>query len=166
MVSGRSFRWGFYKRPAANAECFRGRWFRTGYIFYRDENGYHYIVGRIKDMIKRAGENISAHEVEKALCALDGIEEAAAVPVPDPLRREEVKVYLLLKEGVTPSDCPPEAIIEHCRKRLAPFKVPRYITYVTDFPRTASRKIRKQMLIAETSDLTAGAWDREKGEWR
>jgi long-chain acyl-CoA synthetase/crotonobetaine/carnitine-CoA ligase len=164
-VSGRSILWGYYKRPVANAESFRGRWFRTGDIFYRDDRGYHYIVGRIKDMIRRAGENISAHEVEKALCAMEGIEEAAAVPAADPLRREEVKVFLLLKEGITPEACPPEAIIEHCRKRLAPFKVPRYISYVSDFPRTASRKIQKQKLLAGSPDQIAGCWDRETGKW-
>lgn len=166
LVAGRALFWGYYKRPVANAESFRGRWFRTGDIFYRDEGGFYYIVGRIKDMIKRSGENISAREVEAVLRAMEGIDEAAAVPVPDPHRREEVKVYLLLKEGVTPQQCPPEAVIEHCRKRLAPFKVPRYIAYVTEFPRTASRKVQKQKLIAETPDLTVGSWDREKGTWR
>lgn len=164
-VAGRSILWGYYKRPEANADNFRGKWFRTGDIFYRDEGGYYYIVGRIKDMIKRAGENISAHEVEKALCALDCIAEAAVLAVPDPLRREEVKAYLLLKEGLSPEDCPPEKVVEHCRTRLAPFKIPRYIAYVSEFPRTASRKIQKRKLIADIPDLTSGAWDREKGKW-
>lgn len=163
-VAGRSILWGYYKRPVANAENFRGRWFRTGDIFYKDADGYYYIVGRIKDMIRRAGENISAHEVEKALCAMDAIEEAAVVPVPDEFRREEVKAYLLLKQGATPESCPPEAVIEHCRKRLAAFKIPRYIEYVTEFPRTASRKVQKQKLITAAEDLTAGAWDRENAE--
>src|SRR5690606_11010181 len=99
--------------------------------------------GRIKDMIKRAGENISAHEVEKALCAMDGIAEAAVIGVPDERRREEVKAFVLLEEGFAPQQITPEKIIRHCRERLAEFKVPRYISYVTEFDRTPSRKIKK-----------------------
>lgn len=66
---------GYYKRPEANATSFRGKWFRTGDVFRQDEDGYYYIVGRTKDMIKRAGENIAAREVEAALCTLPEIEE-------------------------------------------------------------------------------------------
>ncbi|SLN75695.1 class I adenylate-forming enzyme family protein [Oceanibacterium hippocampi] len=164
-VAGRSILLGYYKRPEANKDSFRGRWFRTGDVFRRDEDGYYYIVGRIKDMIKRAGENIAAAEVEAALRAMDEIEEAAVIPVPDPMRKEEVKAYLLLREGVTKDDVPPEKVIAHCEKRLAAFKIPRFVTYVTDFPRTPSRKIQKRHLIAASDDLRAGAWDRQDGTW-
>ena len=113
-VSGRSIFWGYYKRPVANAESFHGKWFRTGDLFRKDQEGFYYLVGRIKEMIKRSGENIAANEVEAVLRSLDGIEEAAAVAVPDPLRREEVKAYLKLKEGLTVNDLPPEVVLEHC----------------------------------------------------
>jgi long-chain acyl-CoA synthetase len=165
-VAGRSILWGYYKRPEANAENFRGKWFRTGDLFRQDENGYYYIVGRIKDMIKRAGENIAAIEVEAALRDLPEIEEAAVVAVPDPLRREEVKAYLKLRAGLTPADVPPDKVFAHCERRLAKFKVPRYLAYVDDFPRTPSRKIAKNVLVAESGDLLKDAYDRQDRVWR
>ncbi|WP_342723501.1 hypothetical protein AAFG07_30735 [Bradyrhizobium sp. B097] len=111
--------WGYYERPEANRESFRGRWFRTGDLFRRDENGCYFIVGRIKDVIRRGGENIAAIEVEAALRDHPDIEEAAVGPVSDPLRREEVKAYLKLREGVTRADVPPEWVVAHCEQRLA-----------------------------------------------
>jgi acyl-CoA synthetase (AMP-forming)/AMP-acid ligase II len=164
-VAGRSILLGYYKRPDANRENFRGRWFRTGDLFRQDEDGYFYIVGRIKDMIRRSGENIAAREVEAVLNTLPEVQEAAVVPVPDPLRREEIKAYLLLKEGLDQQDLPPEKVIEHCREHLAAFKIPRFVAYVEDFPRTPSRKIQKQKILAEGADPRAYAWDREKGTW-
>jgi acyl-CoA synthetase (AMP-forming)/AMP-acid ligase II len=165
-VAGRSLLWAYYKRPEANAESFRGRWFRTGDLFRRDENGYLFIVGRIKDMIKRGGENIAAQEVEAVLRDLPEIEEAAVVAVPDPLRREEVKAYLKLRAGTRPEDLPPQAVFDHCEGKLAKFKIPRYVAYVDDFPRTPSRKIQKKLLIAQSDDLRLGAYDRQDGCWR
>jgi acyl-CoA synthetase (AMP-forming)/AMP-acid ligase II len=165
-VAGRALLWGYYKRPEANAESFRGRWFRTGDLFRHDENGYHFIVGRIKDMIKRGGENIAAQEVEAVLRDLPEVEEAAVVAVPDPLRREEVKAYLKLRAGMTSKDLPPHAVFEHCEGRLAKFKIPRYLAYVEDFPRTPSRKIQKKLLIAEAADLRLNAYDRQDDCWR
>ncbi|OZI26097.1 acyl-CoA synthetase [Bordetella genomosp. 9] len=166
-VRGRGIFLGYYKRPQANAESFDGEWFRTGDLFRRDEAGYYYLVGRIKEMIKRAGENIAANEVEAVLRGMDDIEEAAVVPVPDPLRREEVKAYIKLRAGLTSSEVPPEAIFEHCARHLAPFKVPRYLHYMEeDFPRTPSRKIAKKRLIAEMTDPFAGSYDRQQSVWR
>lgn len=164
-VAGRSILWGYYKRPEANRDSFRGKWFRTGDVFMQDADGYYYIVGRIKDMIRRSGENIAAREVEAALLALPQVQEAAAVPVPDPLRREEVKIYLMLKDGVTPQDLPPETVIAHCQSRLAAFKVPRFVAYVDDFPRTPSSKIQKNRILPEGTDPRANSWDRETGAW-
>ncbi|MFZ9320990.1 MAG: class I adenylate-forming enzyme family protein [Hylemonella sp.] len=166
-VAGRAIFWGYYKHPEANAQCFRGRWFRTGDIFRRDANGYYWIVGRIKDMIKRAGENIAAIEVEAVLRSLPEIEEAAVVAVPDPLRREEVKAYLKLRPGLTPEDVPPARVFAHCATQLAAFKVPRYLAYLAgDFPRTPTRKIIKRRLVEESADLRSGAFDRVDGLWR
>ncbi|CAM3954395.1 class I adenylate-forming enzyme family protein [Bordetella bronchialis] len=166
-VRGRGLFLGYYKRPQANAESFDGPWFRTGDLFRRDADGYYYLVGRIKEMIKRAGENIAANEVEAVLRGMDDIEEAAVVPVPDPLRREEVKAYIKLRAGLTAADVPPEAIFAHCARHLAPFKVPRYLQYMEeDFPRTPSRKIAKKRLIAETADPYAGSYDRQQSSWR
>ena len=165
-VSGPGIMWGYYKRPAANAEAFNGHWFRTGDYFRQDEDGYFHIVGRMKDMIKRSGENIAAREVEAVLNGIEGIVESAVIPVPDPRRGEEVKAYVRLREGMTWQDLPPEKILEQCAVHLAAFKRPRYFAYVDDFPRTASRKIAKQQLKSGSGDLTAGAFDRVDAVWR
>lgn len=165
-VSGRGIMWGYYKRPDANREVFRGKWFRTGDIFYQNEDGYYFIVGRIKDMVKRAGENIAAREVEAVLNEMDEIVESAILPVPDPDRGEEVKAYIRLKDGLSADDCPPAHILSHCEAHLAKFKLPRYIAYVDDFPRTPTRKIAKQRMLADMDDLTIGAFDQKDDVWR
>lgn len=166
QIRGRSILLGYYKRPDANAESFDGDWFRTGDLFIRDEDGYLSIVGRIKDMVRRSSENISAREVEAVLEELSQVEEAAVVPVPDPLRKEEVKAYLKLKPGVARDAFSLEALFEHCRKNLAAFKVPRYVAFIDDYPRTPSHKIAKPKLIAAAGDLRAGSFDRVDNIWR
>jgi long-chain acyl-CoA synthetase/crotonobetaine/carnitine-CoA ligase len=165
-VAGRAILWGYYMRPEANAVSFRGKWFRTGDLFRRNPAGYYFIVGRIKDMIRRGGENIAAQEVEAVLRSLPAIEEAAVLPVPDPLRREEIKAYIKLRAGATAAECSPDDIFSHCAIHLAKFKIPRYVCYVDDFPRTPSRKIQKRVMIAEADDLRIGSYDREEGIWR
>lgn len=166
-VRGRSIFQGYWNRPEANAEAFRdGGWFRTGDLFRQDENGFLYLVGRLKDMIRRSQENIAAREVEAAICALPGIEDVAAVPVPDPVRGEEVKIYVQLKKGVAREAVSAAAILNHARQHLAKFKVPRYVAYVDDFPRTASNKVEKKTLVAGVDDLRLGAFDAENGIWR
>jgi long-chain acyl-CoA synthetase/crotonobetaine/carnitine-CoA ligase len=165
-VAGPGIMWGYYKRPAANAEAFSGKWFRTGDYFRQDEDGYYHIVGRMKDMIKRSGENIAAREVESVLNGIAGILESAVIPVPDPKRGEEVKAYVRLDESVSPDTLTPQDIIDACAKHLAAFKLPRYIAYAEDFPRTPSRKVAKERLKKETDDLIAGSYDRVEGRWR
>jgi acyl-CoA synthetase (AMP-forming)/AMP-acid ligase II len=165
-VRGPGMMWGYYKRPAANADVFRGEWFRTGDYFQQDEDGYYFIVGRMKDSVRRAGENISARELEAVLGEMEEVLESAIVPVPDELRGEEVKAYIRLREGVTQGSCVPSAIIAHCARHLASFKIPRYIAYVEDFPRTPTGKVAKQVLISEAGDLRSGAYDRVDGVWR
>ena len=127
LVRGPGMLQGYYKKPEATRAAFHGDWFRTGDLFRQDERGYFYIVGRVKDMIRRAGENIAAREVEAVLRGMPEIREAAAVPVPDERRGEEVKAYILLQPGLTPADAPPERIIAHCEANLAPFKVPLHL---------------------------------------
>lgn len=165
-IKGRGVFLGYYKKPDANAENFDGAWFKTGDLFRQDEDGYFYIVGRKKEMIKRAGENIAAREVEAVLCELDAVQEAAVISVPDELRKEEVKAYLMLRAPHTPDQVTSEVILDHCRSRLAAFKLPRYITYVQDFPHTPTGKIRKTELIPEGGNPFAEAFDCVEGVWR
>jgi len=165
LVRGDSIFQGYYKKPEANERAFIGDWFRTGDVFVRTSRGYYKIIGRIKDMIRRSSENISALEVEQAVMQLPEVLEAAAVPVPDEYRGEEVKVYVQLNDGYTKDSVPPEKIIGHCKKLLASFKVPRFIAYVDAFPRTPSNKVEKNALVAGVEDLRAGSFDREDGQW-
>ena len=166
VVRGSGILLGYFNKPEATREAFFGDWFRTGDLFRQDERGYFYIVGRIKEMIRRSSENIPAREVEAVLKDMPEIVEAAVLGVPDDIRKEEVKAYVILQPGLTPSEVPPEAIIEHARRFLAAFKVPRYMEYRGEFPRTPSNKIRKPELMKEKSDLRLGSWDRVDGVWR
>jgi crotonobetaine/carnitine-CoA ligase len=157
---------GYYNKSDANAESFRGDWFRTGDLFRVDMEGYHYIVGRIKDMVRRSGENIASREVEAVLRTMPEVKEAAVVPVPDPVRGEEVKAYIQLQDGVSRSDVPPERILAHCEAGLARFKIPRYIAYRDSFSYTASDRVEKKKLTDDVADLRADSYDRVDKVWR
>ena len=156
---------GYYKNPEATVAAFDGEWFRTGDLFRQDADGYYYIVGRLKDMIRRASENIAARELEVVMNAMPEIMEVACVPVPDETRGEEVKAYVVLRPGLTPDDLPPQAILDHCAAKLARFKVPRYIAYSAELPKTPSGKIAKKVLLQGVDDLKAGSYDRVMEKW-
>lgn len=152
----------YLARPAESAETLRDGWLRTGDLATRDERGFLYFRGRSKDIIRRSGENVSAAEVEAVLRSHHLVLEVAVVPVPDELRGEEIKAYLLLVDGYDEKDLPPEEVIALCVERLAPHKTPRYLEYRHEpFPVTPSMRVRKQDLLTERGDLTVGAWDRE-----
>jgi acyl-CoA synthetase (AMP-forming)/AMP-acid ligase II len=166
-IRGAGILQGYFNKPEANAKSFHpGGWFRTGDTARHDPDGWFYYLGRIKDMVKRSGENVSAVEVEGVLRGVDGVMEAAVLPVLDELRGEEVKAYLLLAPGKTAKDVTPEQVVAHCEKNLAKFKIPRYLEYVTEFPRTPSLKIKKSALIAAKPDLRVGSYDRAEKTWR
>ena len=157
---------GYYKKPKANKETFVDGWFRTGDVFIADALGFYTIVGRMKDMIRRSMENISALEVETAIRSKQGIEDAAAIAVPDKKRDEEVKIYVLLSAGYTTEQVSPADIIIHCQQRLAPFKIPRYFEYVKSFPYTPSAKVAKHQLKDMKTDLRKDSWDELDQCWR
>ena len=160
-VTGPGILKGYYNQPEATAAAFSGEWFRTGDLFRQDADGYYYAVGRIKDMIRRSGENISAQEVEAALLAMPEVRQAAVVAVPDSFRGEEVKAFVVLEPGLGPTDVPPDPIFAHCARHLARFKVPRYLEYVDDLPKTTSNKVAKHRLTAGDA-----IYDRVEGTWR
>lgn len=164
-IRGDSILKGYYNKPEANASSFHNGWFKTGDLFIRDKNGYYRIVGRKKDMIRRSSENISALEVEQALSTHPKIQQAAAVPVPDDYRGEEVKVYLLLREGESVDTLSPQEVIAHSKERLAAFKLPRFIEYVREFPLTPSEKVAKHKLVSSSNNLRANSWDALQGNW-
>jgi acyl-CoA synthetase (AMP-forming)/AMP-acid ligase II len=135
----------YYRDPETTAEAFRGGWFHSGDLVRQDEDGYFYVVGRKKDIIISGGENISAVEVEETLSTHPKILETAVVGVPDPKWGEAVKAFVILKEGETLSE---EQVIAHCKETMASYKKPRYVEFMTDFPRTAGGKVQKFALAA------------------
>ncbi|MFF3501217.1 class I adenylate-forming enzyme family protein [Streptomyces sp. NPDC003247] len=148
---------GYHNRPEANAELFlEGGWFRTGDIVVKEADGQHFYKGRVRDMIRRSGENISAAEVEAQIATLDGVWEVAAVPVPDPARDEEVKIIVVREPG---SRLSAEDIVTWARQGLASFKVPRYVEFRDELPYTPSGKIHKAALKEEPEPLHGGVVD-------
>ncbi len=148
---------GYHKNPEATARAWRNGWFHTGDAFRRDENGYFYFVDRIKDAIRRRGENISSFEVEKEIVAFDSVRDAAVVAVPSEFGEDEVMAILSPVADRT-IDLP--ALVEFLRPRLAHFMVPRFFRIIADLPRTPTEKVQKHLLRAE--GVTADTWDREK----
>jgi crotonobetaine/carnitine-CoA ligase len=153
---------GYLNRPDATADTLRHGWLHTGDLARRDARVFLYFLGRKKDIIRRSGENVAAAEVEQLLRSHPSVLEAAVVAVPDDLRGEEVKAYVALIDGARQADLPPEEIVRFCADRLARYKVPRFLQYRQELPRTPSMRVKKSELLQETTDLRAGAWDREQ----
>jgi len=166
LVKGPGLFKGYYKKKEATEAAFDGEWFHTGDLFIRDPDGYHYVAGRKKDMVRRAGENISCAEVEYILESHPKLLRVAVVPVPDDLTGEEVKAYVITREGESKDTIGPGEIIEYGLKHLAKFKVPRYIEYRDSFPMTPNMRVEKHKLIAEKQDLTVGSYDAKLNKWR
>jgi crotonobetaine/carnitine-CoA ligase len=164
-IKGPGVMQGYYGDEVATMAAFHEGWFCSGDLFRRDGEGFYTMLGRIKDVIRRNGENISAAELEAVLHALPDIAEVAAVPVPDELRGEEVKICIRLRDGVSRTALPPERIYGHCAERLARFKLPRYIAYYEELPKTPSGKIAKPALTSG-SDLRRDSYDTADRIWR
>ena len=151
---------GYYKNPQATAEVLKGGWLYTGDLGYLDEEGFLYFVDRKKDMVKRGDENISSEEVERVLNSHPLIAESAVIGVPDPIRQEEMKAYIVLKPPATPESLPPQEIWDFCKKHLAQFKIPRYLEYRNELPKTPSSKIQKSLLREAARTPTHPIFDR------
>ncbi|HOU34842.1 MAG: acyl--CoA ligase [Bacteroidales bacterium] len=144
VARGKSVFCGYYNEPELNQEAFKDGWFYTGDLGRFDEKGNLYIVGKSKDTIKVGGELVWAAEIEEILLKHPCIKEAAAVGVPDELRGEVVKCYIVLKEGIV---LPQKYVMEFLREHLSRFKMPRQIEYLDELPKTGSGKINKAALI-------------------
>lgn len=142
-IPGRTLMKGYYKDPESTARTIIDGWLRTGDNAYADEAGYIFFFDRAKDVIKRAGENISASEVEAVLLQHPGVAEAAVIGVPDPIRDESVMAIVVAADGV---ELTTESIQAFCRERLAIFKVPTIVTLRDSLPKTAVGKIEKKLL--------------------
>ncbi len=157
LKRGKGMMKGYYKDPEATSRAFRGGWFHTGDLGYKDEDSDFHFVGRKKDIIRRGGENISAASVEEVLMRHPKILDAAVIPVPDEIRGEEVKIYIVLKPN---EELSPEEIVAFCFENMASFKVPRYIEFRESLPKTPSERVQKHKLREEKADLTEGCYDR------
>ena len=143
VLRGENIFKGYYRNPEATERAFRGGWFHTGDVAYRDEEGFFYIVDRKSDMIIRAGENIYPREIDELLYKHPAVAEAAAIGVPDELYGEEVAAYVVLKEGESATE---EEIIAHCRAHLADFKCPKTVRLVESLPKGPTGKVLKREL--------------------
>ncbi len=118
-------------------------WVHTGDMAYKDEEGYYFLAGRAKDIIKRAGEMISPEELENAICSHPSVDEVAVIGVPDVEWGEEPRAIVVLKKGAT---CTADEIMAHCKERLASYKRPRSVVFVTELPRNPMGKVLKRVL--------------------
>ncbi|MGE0304354.1 MAG: AMP-binding protein [Acidimicrobiia bacterium] len=148
-VQGRTLMAGYWNDPEATARAVRDGWLYTGDVGAIDEAGYLQFVGRKADMIKRAGENIAAAEVEGVLLAHPEVTEAAVVGVPDPIRDEEVVAFVSIRSGSTLAISELE---QYARQHLAAFKVPTRWSLRGELPKTSIGKTNKRVLRAEASD--------------
>jgi crotonobetaine/carnitine-CoA ligase len=150
-----AFASGYFGMPDKTVEAWRNLWFHTGDRVVRDADGAFRFVDRIKDAIRRRGENISSYEVEQVLLGHPQVASAAVFPVRSELAEDEVMAALMLKDGasVTPSE-----LAAHCEQRLPYFAVPRYIDIVAELPRTENGKLQKFKL--RELGVSATTWDR------
>lgn len=152
---------GYYRDPEATAEATRGGWFHSGDAGRVDADGYFSFVDRIKQSIRRRGENVSSWEVEKVVNAHPAVLESAAVGYPSALGEEDVRVVVVPRPGQTIEAA---EIVRWCEPRMAYFMVPRYVELRGALPKTATERVEKYRLKAE--GLGPGAWDREAAGYR
>jgi long-chain acyl-CoA synthetase len=148
-VRGRSVMQGYLDNPQATAETVRDGWLHSGDIGYLDEEGYLFIVDRLKDLIITGGENVYPREVEEVLFQRPEVAECAVIGLPDPEYGERVTAYLVLKQG---AELDKAVLKAYCRECLAPFKVPKDFVAMESLPTSAAGKILKRELRREVLD--------------
>lgn len=137
---------GYWDKPDETKESFEGGWFHSGDVGYFDEEGYLYVVDRVKDVIKTGGTMVASREVEEVLFTHPAVSEVAVIALPDPKWIEAVTAVVVLRSGHTVTE---EALIEHARSQLAPFKVPKSIIFRAELPRNTAGKLLKRELRSE-----------------
>ncbi len=152
---------GYNNDPAATARAWANGWFHTGDAFRRDEDGDFYFVDRVKDAIRRRGENISSFDVEVDVCAHPAVREAAAIGVPSEYSEDEVMIVVAPTPGHA---IDPAELAGFLIERMPYFMVPRYIRVLTALPKTPSEKVLKAELRLQ--GVTADTWDREAAGMR
>ncbi len=155
-----SFMTGYYKEPDKTAEALAGGWFHTGDAGLQRKDGWFVFVDRMKDTIRRRGENISSFLLEKIIGDHPEIQEIAAVGVPSELSEDDVKIYVVRQPGSALTEV---ELSEWCRPRVADFMQPRYIEFVESFPRTDTGRVQKFDLRRRG---VSTAWDRDRDRSR
>jgi acyl-CoA synthetase (AMP-forming)/AMP-acid ligase II len=143
VLRGENILKGYFRDEEATRRAFRGGWFHTGDIGYRDQDGFFYIVDRKSDMIIRGGENIYPREIDEVLYQHPAVAAAATIGVPDQLYGEEVTAFIVLKDGMKIGE---DALIDFCRQRLADYKCPKAIHFVREIPKGPTGKLLKREL--------------------
>ena len=147
VIRGHQVMRGYYKRPDASAESIRNSWFHSGDLGKTDEDGYYYIVDRLKEMVIRGGFNVYPRELEEYFMTHPKVSLVAVKGVPDPKLGEEVKAFIVLKPNQTATV---DEMMAFARDGLAAYKYPRYIEFRAALPMTATGKILKRELVDET----------------
>jgi fatty-acyl-CoA synthase len=143
IIKGPTLMSGYWNRPDLTAETIREGWLYTGDLARKDEEGYIYIVDRERDMYISGGENVYPAEIEKVLFAHSKILDAAAVGVPDAKWGEVGKAFIVLKPGETMTE---EEALQFLKGKVGKYKIPKYVEFVEELPKTASGKIQKFLL--------------------
>ncbi len=152
---------GYYRDPEATVRAWRNGWFHTGDAFRRDPDGSYHFVDRLKDAIRRRGENISSFEIEVVVSDHPSVRECAAIPVASEHGEDEVMVVLAPQPGAV---IDPVELVEFLRPRMAHFMVPRYVRVMDSLPRTPTEKVQKTGL--REAGITSDTWDREAAGMR
>lgn len=152
---------GYHRQPEQTDEAIVDGWFYTGDYGTIDEDGFVYFLDRKKDIVRRGGENVSSYEVEGVIKSLNAVDEVAVIPSPDEFYTEVVKALIRVKDEHELSEA---EIVDHCRDDLAPFKLPRYVEFVEEFPYTPTGKIQKKRLRTREREANPDHWDREPRE--
>ena len=139
---------GFYRNPEESAAAFHDGWYYPGDLGYFDAKGFLYLAGRSKDMIIRAGVNIYPAEIEQTLLTNPGVSDAAVVGWPSHERGEEIAAFVVRRGEVSEQD-----LVDHCRRSLAPYKVPRGIFFVDELPKGGMGKVLKPKLVESLTPI-------------
>jgi crotonobetaine/carnitine-CoA ligase len=151
-----AFATGYWRMPEQTVESWRNLWFHSGDRAVREADGSFRFLDRMKDAIRRRGENISAWEVEQVLQSHPDVAAAAAIPVPSELAEDEVMAVVVPREGAVLDFV---ELIRHCEPRLAYFAVPRYLELADELPLTPNGKVRK--FVLRERGITSATWDRD-----
>ena len=152
---------GYYKDPELTCKVIRDGWLHTGDRAWMDEDGYFFFADRKKDVIRRRGENVSSLEVENVINAHPKVLEAAVIGVPSEFQDDEVKAFIVLRPNET---LDPLDLVAWCKERLAYFKIPRFIEFRTEFPRTPTLRVQKYKLREE--DKSKDCFDLMKTDFK